>query len=856
MVMKNLYKECLVSIRKSYKKFLAIILIVLLGVGFFVGIRATSPDMRATLDKYFHEYQMYDVSIMSNYGITVDEIEKIRDKGYDIWGAKSVDVVVNNDDNEYAVKVISYDKNSDVNQLKLIKGSLPNSRDECVIEENEYTNHYAIGDTIYIEDDSLKDKNLKIVGIVESPLYISNERGSTKVLAGKINYYLYSNIDNFNTDIYTEAFIDIDNDNSYFSDDYKKDIDKERNKIKNIVSKLGSVRYQDMKDTYQEKIDDYEREYNNSYNYYSNILNSPYTDSVTKSKINSELDKAKKDIDNAKTQLENLEEFQWYVLGIDSNIGFYSYQQDTVRINNIAKVFPVVFFVVAILICLTTMTRMVEEERSQIGTLKSLGYSDSSICFKYVLYAMLATISGSLIGALLGFNIIPRIIFMMYQMMYTVNNFQNNFYWGFTLLGIMIAFGCTVGATIYTCIKTLREVPAELLRPKAPKAGKRVWLEYIPFIWNRLKFTNKVTARNVFRYKKRMCMTIIGIAGCTGLILAGFGLKDCITTIVPNQYEDIFKYQVEVTLKDECDENTRIMINEELEKMDEVNDYLAVQKEAIEINGKDTKNTITLVVPFGDIHDFIDLRDRKSKKSYELGKGVIITEKIAQLLEINSGDKLILNGDKQYQVQVADMTENYLDHYIYMNKKLYSGNDYNTIFLKTDKMSEREEKQLSNKLKNIDGVSSLMFNSNTRGVFNSAMDNFSYVSMVLIVSAGMLAFVVLYNLASVNISERNREMATIKVLGFYDREVYNYIGRESSIFTVIGILLGMVIGQILTSFIIKTCEVDMLMFAPVISFKSYIYSALITLCFTIIVDIATYFALKKIDMISSLKSVE
>ena len=854
--MRKLYKEFFVSIRKSFKRFLSITLIVLLGVGFFAGIRATSPDMKDTLSRYYKENNMYDIELMSNYGISQDDISKIKDKGYDIEGSISFDVVVNNDDSLYAVKVMSYDKNSDINKLVLMEGRMPSNSDECVIERNDYTEDYKIGDSIYLDSDDVKNKELKIVGIVKSPLYVSDERGSTNLLTGKINYYLYTDISNFNTDVYTEAYIDIDSDNDIFDSKYEDEIDDYEKKLEDVTDTIGNSNYEEIVKQYEDGIDEATSLYEENLDRYNDIKDVTYIDSTVKDTMKSKLDSAKVKIDDLKKELDELDKVEWYVLDLNSNAGYYSYDADTERIANIAKVFPMVFFVVAILICLTTMTRMVEEERIQIGTLKSLGYDDVSISFKYVLYAMLATVIGSLVGVVIGFNIIPNIIFNMYKIMYNVDGFVSSFYWGLTLQGMVIALICTVGATIYACAKTLKEVPASLLRPKAPTVGKRVWLEYIPFIWKRLKFSSKVTVRNVFRYKKRMFMTILGIAGCTGLILAGFGLKDCITNLVPNQYEKIFNYQVEVTLNDNLNVDELDSVYEQVNELDEVNKALKVEKESIEIKNKDTNQSITLVVPFSDTSDFIKLQDRKSGKKFDLGSGAIVTEKISNLLDINEGDNLVLDGKKDYKVVVSDITENYLYHYVYMSRDVYGSDSYNTILVKTDEMSVKEEQEFSNKLKDIDGVSSMSFTSSTEDMFDSTMKNFSYVSLVLIVSAGMLAFIVLYNLASINISERNREMATIKVLGFYDKEVYNYIGRESNILTIIGIAFGMGIGVVLTRFIIKTCEIDILMFDSNIKAISYVYAILITLIFTIVVNIVTYFSLKKIDMISSLKSAE
>lgn len=780
--MKKLLKETIVCMVKTSKRFLSILIIVLLGVGFFAGIRAVSPDMEKTLDHYYDETNTYDIMITSNYGVS-DAILNQLEEEYDIEGTYNFDAITTKKD-DYATKILSYDKNDKLNQPKLIKGKMPEQENEVVVD-NDYKDIIKIGDEITIDSPLVKEKTLTVTGYVESPLYISTERDSTNLLSGTIDYYLYMPTENIISPQKTTAYIKLNTTESRFTKDYEKEIKKEKKKIR-----------QELKD-------------------------------------------------------EKLEGQTWYVLDINSNTGFYQYKQDTERIDNVAKVFPLVFFIVAVLICLTTMTRMVEEERSQIGTLKSLGYKDSAIMFKYVLYASLATIIGGMIGVLIGYRLLPDIVFEMYKNMYRIGDIKLSYYSSLTFQGMMIALLCTLGATIYTCRKTLKESPANLLRPVAPAPGKRVLLEKIPCIWNHLSFSYKVTVRNVFRYKKRFLMTIIGIAGCTGLILAGFGLKDCIVKMVPHQYEEIFNYQVKVTL----DENkTKDTINK-IKENKKVKDLLQIQEESITLDNKDTNQSITLIVPKDNIDGFIKLQDRKSKEKYQLKDGVIVTEKLANLLDLEEGDTLKFTGTDTYTEKVCNITENYLFHYIYLPKEKYKGT-YNTVLLKTKNMTEKQEKNFANELKEIPGVSNITFTSSTRHVFDDTMDSFAYVSLILIISAGALAFVVLYNLSSINISERRRELATIKVLGFYDKEVYQYINRENTILTVIGILLGLGVGNILTMYIIKTCELDMLMFDPTIAPLSYLYAILITAAFAILVNIILYFSLKKIDMIESLKSVE
>ena len=781
--MKKLLKETIVCMVKTSKRFISILVIVLLGVGFFAGIRAVAPDMKNTLDDYYEKTNMYDIYIASNYGIREDIIDKLQKK-YDIEAVYNFDTITTKKE-DYATKIISYDKNNQINTPKLVKGKMPEAIDEVVID-NHYRNEIKIGDKLTIDSELIKNNTVTVTGYVESPLYISAERDSTNLLSGTIDYYLYMNDDNIISPVKTAAYIKLNTDESRFSKKYEE---------------------------------------------------------IVKT--------AKKDIKKTLKEEKQTDE-KWYVLDIDSNAGFYQYEQDTQRIDNVAKVFPLVFFIVAVLICLTTMTRMVEEERSQIGTLKALGYSDISIMFKYILYAALATIIGSMIGVAIGYRILPDLCFEMYKNMYRLGNIKLSYYSSLTFQGMMIALLCTLGATIYTCRKTLKESPANLLRPVAPPPGKRVLLERIKLVWNHLSFSYKVTVRNVFRYKKRFLMTIIGIAGCTGLILAGFGLKDCIVKMVPHQYEDIFSYQAKINLNEE-------KTNETVDKIKEnkkIKDILEVHEESITIDNKDTNQSVTLVIPKDNPKEFIKLQDRKTEEQYNLTDGIIITEKLAKLLEVEENDILKFSGTDTYKEKVAHITENYLFHYIYLPKSSYKQDEYNTVLIKTKNMTEKEEKELANELKEIPGVSSITFTSSTRHVFDDTMDSFAYVSLILIVSAGALAFVVLYNLSSVNISERRRELATIKVLGFYDKEVYQYINRENTILTLIGILLGLGTGNILTMYIIKTCEIDMLMFDTTIAWPSYLYAILITMSFAILVNIILYFSLKKIDMIESLKSIE
>ena len=468
----------------------------------------------------------------------------------------------------------------------------------------------------------------------------------------------------------------------------------------------------------------------------------------------------------------------------------------------------------------------------------------------------------------IGFEFLPNIIYDMYAMMYTTPSLITEFNMYYAVIGLLAAGICTVGATIFSLVKELKQVPASLMRPKSPKPGKRVLLERVNFIWSRLKFSRKVTVRNIFRYKKRFLMTIVGIMGCTSLIFAGFGIRDSVSYMIPSQYGEIFKYQMSVEFKSKASTMQIDKCINYINELEQVTNTLKLNIQSIDIIKNDNDQDIKLIVPEDSdrLNDFIELKSRvKSDTYYKLDdSSIILTEKISNLLDIKKGDtiKIKNSDDIIVEVKVGEITENYLLHYIYMSpnlyKQLFNENiNYNSLFAITNELTETQENDLGKQILSNDGViSSISFNSSTKDMFSDVMNNLTYVVWILIISAGLLAFVVLYNLSNININERIRELASLKVLGFYDKEVYKYISRETVILTIIGIILGLAVGYFLNMFIIKTCELDMFMFDKRVNILSFVYSVVITAFFTAVVNIVTYFALKKINMIDSLKSVE
>lgn len=583
------------------------------------------------------------------------------------------------------------------------------------------------------------------------------------------------------------------------------------------------------------------------------------------------LEDAKADIIQAKADLADIDVPEWYVLDRNYITTCVAYAQDSERIGNIGNVFPVIFFLVAALVSLTTMTRMVEEERVQIGTLKALGYRKSSIAAKYVMYAFLATMLGGTIGTLIGQIIFPAVIMNAYKIAYvTLTDFVTPIHLKYSLISMIAAVVSTTAATLAACYKELLAAPAELMRPAAPKIGKRVFLERITFIWKHFNFSNKAAVRNLFRYKKRLFMTVLGIGGCMGLLLVGFGVKDSIMTIGDRQYNFIHTYQVKMTLADvDTDEEKQEVLDSVL-KESTTKAAMLSHESTIDAccgaNGEKKQSTYLFIPSDADeLDEFVSLQNRISGQKYTLDdEGVIISEKLAALLDVSEGDDIYLEvSSLNYKpVKVMHIAENYYYHYVYMTPECYQslyGKDieYDEIFVvNKDPEDISYENDFSAKYLDNNAVSGITFTRTISDRIESMITSMNIVTYVLVVSAGLLAFIVLYNLNNINISERQRELATLKVLGFYDGEISMYVFRENIMLTVLGTIFGIFFGIWLHRFVILTAELDIMMFGRQIYTKSYIYSILLTIGFSIIVNIVMHWKMKKIDMIESLKSVE
>ena len=572
-------------------------------------------------------------------------------------------------------------------------------------------------------------------------------------------------------------------------------------------------------------------------------------------------------LDDAKKELEDLEKPEWMVTDREDLPEYTDYGDNADRLRNIGQVFPVIFFLVAALISLTTMTRMVEEQRTQIGTLKALGYKKSAIAAKYICYAFFATLLGSVLGMLIGEKIIPYIIITAYGIMYhnVANTISIDYQPGFALIASAASVVCTVGATLFASGKELQETPASLMRPPAPKEGKRVLLERFTFIWKHLSFSWKSTIRNLFRYKKRLIMTVFGIAGSMGLMLVGFGLQDSISDIAAIQYRELQHYDGMVIEDSDATEEEHEELFEYMKENEQIAHCNRVQMTKISAPKGSSNISIYLFVPesLSEFAKDVTLKNRITGETYELtDEGAAISEKTASLLGLKVGDMIPLKkGDKEYKVRVAVITENYMSHYLYMTPRVYEQTfgekpEYENIVFTMQEDCKDDLEMAGTRILAYPGDLSISYTSSLASQVDRMLSTLDAVILVLIVSAGMLAFVVLYNLNNINITERQRELATLKVLGFYDGEVSQYVLRENVILTVLGIMFGAVFGILIHRYVITTVEVDAVMFGRNIKLLSFLYSGILTSIFSIVVNGVMHFKLKTIDMVESLKSVE
>lgn len=588
----------------------------------------------------------------------------------------------------------------------------------------------------------------------------------------------------------------------------------------------------------------------------------------TAERVDAEIEIAdgERQVAEAKQALADLIEPVYYVTDRSGNPGYQEYRDNADRISAIAEIFPVFFFLIAALVSFTTMARMVDEQRQQMGTLKGLGYSDFDIAKKYLIYAAIACIVGTSLGLVAGYNIFPAVIFDAYGSMYSLPSVKITYYLSYALISIAIALLCTIGPAAWAAHASLRENPAMMMRPKAPKNGKRVLLERVTFIWDRLSFNSKITVRNLMRYKARNMMTILGVAGCTALILTGYGIKNSISGLADTQFNDVMRYNAITAMRPEASAEEIASYDELVAATPEITDHLKVVQESYKLDKKGVNlQNVTVFAPLEseNLPDFVSLRDRITQEPIVLtDEGAVISEKLANLADVGPGDSIEIRNDEMqtYQIPIQAVTENYVNHYIYLTPSLYEEIFIQTAEPTTDLLlfdePESWERSFGSEVMGEQAVALVTFINSVDRSFAETLGSLDVVTLVLIVSAASLAFVVLYSLTNINVSERIRELSTIKVLGFYDVEVSMYIYRESLVLTLLGILFGFVLGKILSTVVLKMVEIDFMMFPPTIMPISYLYAGLLSLLFSSVVMLIMHRKLKQVDMIEALKSVE
>ncbi|NLW39858.1 MAG: FtsX-like permease family protein [Tissierellia bacterium] len=1068
VVMKNpLIKDVVRDIKKSLGRFLSITAIIALGVAFFSGVKIAPEDMKKTADKYYDDYNLMDIRIVSTLGLTEDDlkgIEKVEGIEQSL-GSYTIDVLAELDEQEVVLRVHQLPEEDDINNIRLIEGRLPEKPWECVMEKGkigEFT--LSLGSIIRLESgkeeplsDYLEYTEYEVVGLVQTPYYLSFQKGSTNIGTGQVRSFIMIPKENFKLDYYTDIYLTVRGAkelNSY-DDEYFDIIDPVTAQLEELAKEREVIRYEEVIGKAEEELEKGKKEYldkkeevekeladalkeiedgkkeiakgqreleakerefyrsikegkeklakaeedlqrgeeeyslalrsfeenkklaeegfrkaeeeikkaeegmvelENSIAQINMALENPLLpleekeklvielQSLTemlektkesveagrreielkrlelvkgeeelektknillatrkaieeerqkleegekaglieierakkdlekakeelqkgeeeyleaKDKAEKELEKAWKEIKDAEDEIRDIERGRWYVLDRNSHYSYVDYGGAADRIDALSQVFPLFFALVAALVCLTTMTRMVDEQRVNIGTLKALGYGKGAIALKYISYAFIATLLGCIIGIAIGFTLFPTVIFNAYGIMYMLPPVELNFNTFLALSTSLVAIGLTTFTAYISCSNELKETTAALLRPRAPKAGKRILLEKIPIIWNRFNFSWKVTIRNIFRYKRRFFMTVFGVAGCTALILTAFGIRDSIRTVVDRQFGELFTYDITIGLSSEFKEGL---------EDERILEYELLYKEMGEISFNSTSKGITIIVPedIDSIGRFINLRNRKYGNIISIpDRGVVITEQVSRSLGLKVGDEIVFRNseDDEARVRVQGITENYIGNYIYLSKEYYEEIfqehiKYNEAIGKIKEKTEEFQDRLSKDLLNKEGIDNVSFNTTIMEDFDDTIRSLNYVVLVMVFSAGALAFVVLYNLTNVNISERIREIATIKVLGFYDKEVSAYVYRENTILTILGTLAGLVIGIFLHRYIMTTVEMDNLMFGLDLEPNSYIISIILTLGFAAFVNIAMYYKLKNIEMVESLKSID
>lgn len=835
--MKSMMKKTtLREIRESLGRYLAIMAIVALGVGLFAGLKITKTVMVGSADAFWQAQQLYDYRLVSTLGFEEEDVQALAQKAdvRAVQGAMEADVLYTDEQgNDKVLKAHSILEN--INMLETVAGRLPESDTECVVDDHLYGEE-VIGSKIVLSGDNDQDDldsfrytEYTIVGTVRSPLYVQFERGTTSLGNGSVSGFVYLLPEGFATDYYTDIYVKFEEDAQVYSDEYDAYMDEREAQWETYCEEQGERRYQSIMTEAEEELADAEQK-----------------------------------LADARADIADIEKPDTYVLGRETNTGYVCFESDSSIVEGIANVFPVFFFLVAALVCMTTMNRMVEEQRTQIGVLKALGYGEARIMGKYLFYSGSAASTGCVAGYLAGIRLFPLVIWQAYGVMYRFGGIVYAFDWATAVLCLAVSLLCSMGTTWASCRHELREVAAELMRPKSPKAGKRIFLEWIPFIWNRMKFLHKVSVRNIIRYKRRFLMMVIGISGCTALLLTGFAIRDSVTTVADRQFEEIQTYAVGVTLKDGVTKEDLSLL-EELDQIvaDNGGDYGLAVETSMDLETADGIKSVKLIAAaepesFGA---YFDLHTPAGEPiAYPQAGEVVICNKLSERYRIRAGDTITLFNEDREELQavVSGVCENYIYNYVYVNEETYrkatGETGYQSVYVNLP--AEADVYGVGASLMKAEHVTAVAVNRDMLLRVSRMMTSMNYIVFVIIACAGALAFIVLYNLNNINITERIREIATIKVLGFYKKETATYVFRENTVLTGIGCAVGLVLGRLLHIYVMHEVDIDMMSFDVHVEPVSYLLSILLTFVFTWLINRIMSGKLDKINMAESLKSVD
>ena len=907
---KAVRKNTLREIRGTFGRFFAIMAIIALGVGFFTGVRITTPAMVDTVNRFLDENQFYDYRLLSALGWNEEDIADFRNRSDVRYaeGAYSLDIITAGT-NEYVMRLHTITEN--INGIKLVEGRMPQSSDECLIESGKV----SVGGRIYLSDDNsetvkntLRHDMFNIVGSVDSSLYINFERGNSSVGNGEIRAFVYLPKEAFDLDVYTEAYVRFDQDHDIYSDEYDEYMDGREEQWEKIAQSRADMRFDEIYSEAEKKLDDGREEleknrkdgqekldkakkdlddgkaqldeqlaqleqirdimpeqyasgmeqYNAALADYESGL-SDYENSLAE--FENQISDAEEELRNGEIELAKLKKPDTYVLGRNTNIGYSCFESDSDIVAQVARVFPVFFILVAALVCMTTMSRMVEEQRTQIGVLKALGYSEGTVMGKYMFYSGTAAVIGCIFGYGAGTYIFPKIIWKSYELMYLELPIHYLFSVKLALIALLVSLVCSIGVTWFSCRLELAETAAALMRPKAPKAGKRVLLERVGFIWKRLKFLKKVSIRNIFRYKKRLFMMILGIGGCMALLLTGFGIKDSIAGFADTQYDEIQVADASAALRnveDEPPEDLLTVLNENTKE-----NILLYTGAWDLLYGKRVKSvTINAVESFEDMDKYFVLRDMNGEPIAPPTEGeAIVSHSIAERFGIEKGGTMRLRDEnmRELNVKVTGIFENHVYNVVFIRKDTMEAQLGEKLPLNYAFINFKEgvdENQASAEISKNSHIMQMLKFDVLKERLSKMMSSLNYIVLIVIICAAGLAFIVLYNLTNINITERVREIATIKVLGFFRRETSAYVLRENLALTAMGIAAGSIAGVFLHRFVMAQIKVDLVDFSVRILPVSFLYSIVLTFIFNFAVDLFMELKLERINMAESLKSIE